>query len=159
MSGEVTVSASARQSPSKWNTAVAPEVAPNVLRLLLSRQLCVPLVRCCLCRHGHGGGLDLLGAVLVWRWRLGGGHRLKQQGRLLLLLLRLLLLLEKSLQRHTARLRSALLQDLLRSAQRLAHVEDLAHFEYGVYFTGAWEERPEGIQLCHDAADCPLVYG
>jgi len=41
----------------------------------------------------------------------------------------------------------------------LWRTQDLAHFEYGVYFTGAWEKRPEGIKLCHDAADCPLVYG
>lgn len=36
--------------------------------------------------------------------------------------------------------------------------QDLANLEYGVYFTGSWEKRPEGIQLCHNAANCPLVY-
>ncbi len=37
--------------------------------------------------------------------------------------------------------------------------QDLANLEYGVHFTGAWEKRPEGVKLCHDAANCPLVYG
>lgn len=37
--------------------------------------------------------------------------------------------------------------------------QDLANLEYGVYFAGSWEERPESVKLSHDAADCPLVYG
>lgn len=37
--------------------------------------------------------------------------------------------------------------------------QDLANLEYGVHFTGAREERSEGIKLCHDAANSPLVYG
>lgn len=37
--------------------------------------------------------------------------------------------------------------------------QDLANLKYGVHFAGAWEKRPEGIKLCHDAANCPLVYG
>lgn len=37
--------------------------------------------------------------------------------------------------------------------------QDLANLEYGVHFAGAREERSEGIKLCHDAANSPLVYG
>lgn len=40
----------------------------------------------------------------------------------------------------------------------LWRAQDLANLEYGVYFAGAWEERSEGIKLCHDAANGPLVY-
>ena len=34
----------------------------------------------------------------------------------------------------------------------------MANFEDGVHFTGAWEQRPEGVELCHNAANSPLVY-
>lgn len=97
----------------------------HVLWLLLSHQVDVPLVDCG--RGGRGGRLDLLErpgrcAVLVQRWRLAGRHRLKKQGGLLRLLHHLLRLC-RWLRRQDARLRPSLLQDLLRSAQSLAHVE------------------------------------
>lgn len=99
----------------------------DVLLLLLPHQVDVSLVDCG--RGGCGGGLDLLErpgrcAELVERRRLAGRHRLEEQGRLLLLLLQHhLLWLRRWLRRHDARLRPSLLQDLLRSAQSLAHVE------------------------------------
>lgn len=93
----------------------------HVLLLLLPHQIGMPLVD--RGRDSRGGGLDLLErpggcAVLVKRRRLARRHRLKEQGRL-----RLLLLLCHLLHRHDAWLRPSLLQDLLRGAQSLAHVE------------------------------------
>lgn len=130
----------------------------DVLRLLLSHQVCVPLVHSCL--DGCGGGLDLLerpgrGAVLVGRWRLAGRHRLKKQGLLLYHLLRL----HSWLRGQDARLRSPLLQDLLRSAKSLAHVEvrvpeslrrfrqddQLFPLSYGNSKNGSW--NPPGQKL------------
>jgi len=37
--------------------------------------------------------------------------------------------------------------------------QDLADFEDGVNFTGAREQRSEGVQFSHDTAHGPLVYG
>lgn len=41
----------------------------------------------------------------------------------------------------------------------LWRTQDLADLEYGIHFTGSWEQRPECVKLSHDAADRPLVYG
>lgn len=46
-----------------------------------------------------------------------------------------------------------LLSYLLRCSQNLANLE------YGVYFTRTWKKRLEGVELRHDAANSPLVYG
>lgn len=37
--------------------------------------------------------------------------------------------------------------------------QHLANFEYRVNFTGSREERPEGVNFCHDAAHGPDVNG
>lgn len=41
---------------------------------------------------------------------------------------------------------------LSQCSQHLTDLEDLVHL------TVAWEQRSEGVQLCHDAADCPDIY-
>ncbi len=37
--------------------------------------------------------------------------------------------------------------------------KDRTYLEYFIDFTGTWEERSEGIDLSHDAADSPQVDG
>lgn len=59
----------------------------------------------------------------------------------------------------TERLFSLLIRSAFEKRYLLWSTQDLANLEYRVYFTGAWKKRPKGVELCHDAANCPLVNG